>query len=91
MSIVHPYSGGLEKIQNNKKNPVFFLQIDSVHYNAHPPDLMRKPLHQEARRMKKDYDEEEEEDIDWYKTAKRLMRENELLCLRLNAAALSCD
>ena len=52
---------------------------------------MRKPLHQEARRMKKDYDDKEEEGIDWKEMAKRLMRENELLCLRLNAAALSCD
>ena len=52
---------------------------------------MRKLLHQEARRMKKDYDDKEEEDIDGKKMAKRLMRENELLCLRLNAVALSCD
>ena len=52
---------------------------------------MRKLLHQEARRMKKDYDDKEEEDIDWKKMAKRLMRENELLCQRLDAEALSCD
>ena len=53
--------------------------------------LMRKLLHQEARRMKKDYDDKEEEDIDGKKMAKRLMRENELLCQRLDAEALSCD